>query len=121
MMDVDDDLVDAKGTKARESDFEECATIDFDEGFGTCVGNRAQACAEACSEDHGLHWGTLDAAEYLTSVGRPFRPANPFGTQRTRKSERGRKNRPAPFGMTVNGRRIKRSDSLPRPALAPPT
>ncbi len=36
-------------------------------------------------------------------AGRPLRPAKPSGTQNARRSEAGRKNRPASFGMTVGG------------------
>jgi len=60
VMDVDDDFVDAEGAKAREGDFEESAAIDFDEGFWTGVGERAQARAEAGGEDHGFHDKTGD-------------------------------------------------------------
>jgi len=55
VMDVDDDFVDTKRAKARERDFEQRAAIDFDQGFGTPVGERAQARAEAGGEDHCLH------------------------------------------------------------------
>ena len=55
MMDVNDDLVDAKSAKPRESDFEERAAVDFDKGFGARIGERAQARAEAGGEDHGFH------------------------------------------------------------------
>ena len=60
MVHVDDDFVDAKGAKASERDFEECAARDFDEGFGARVGERAQARAEASGEDHGFHGKTSD-------------------------------------------------------------
>ncbi len=55
VMDIDDDFVDAKGTQAREGDFEQRTTGDFDEGLGAGVGERAQARSEAGGKDHGLH------------------------------------------------------------------
>jgi hypothetical protein len=41
VMDVDDDFADPKGAQAGESDFEQCAASDFDEGLGARVGERA--------------------------------------------------------------------------------
>lgn len=38
VVDVDDDFGDAEGTEAGESDFEEGAAGEFDQGFGTSVG-----------------------------------------------------------------------------------
>ncbi len=56
VVDVDDDFSDAEGAQAREGDFEEGATGEFDERFGAIVGERAEAGAEAGGEDHGFHW-----------------------------------------------------------------
>jgi len=54
-MDVDDDVAYAEGAQAGESDFEEGAAGDFHEGFGTSVGERAEARAKAGGENHGFH------------------------------------------------------------------
>jgi len=43
VVDVDDGFGDAEGAQAGESDFEESAAVDFDESFGTCVGEGAEA------------------------------------------------------------------------------
>jgi hypothetical protein len=47
MMDVDDGFGDAEGTQAGNGDFEERAAVDFDQGFGARVRERAEASAEA--------------------------------------------------------------------------
>src|SRR5437899_5196398 len=108
VMEVDDDFADAEGAQAGKSDFEQRATVDFNESLGTSVGERAEARAETGSENHGFHRGAfIDDPEneerFLTSAGRPFG-----------RSERGRRSRPAPFGMTVGCRWIKKSGRPPR-------
>ncbi len=55
VVNVDDGFGDAKGAQAGEINFEERAGIDFDEGLGTRVGERAEARAETGGEDHGFH------------------------------------------------------------------
>jgi hypothetical protein len=63
MMDIDDDFGNAGGAEAKEGDFEKSAAGEFDEGFGACVGERAEACAKAGGQDHGFHWGRFSVTE----------------------------------------------------------
>jgi hypothetical protein len=55
VVNVDDGFGDAEGLEAGESDFEEGAAVEFDEGFRAIVGEGAKASAEAGGEDHGFH------------------------------------------------------------------
>ncbi len=59
VMDVDDDFGDAERAQARESDFEQSAAGELNEGFGAIVGERTETRAEAGGEDHGFHTGAF--------------------------------------------------------------
>ena len=54
-MHVDDCLVNSHIAQARERDLDQRATVDFDQRFGTIVGERTQARAEAGGENHRSH------------------------------------------------------------------
>jgi hypothetical protein len=84
VMDVDDDVVDAKRAQARESDFEERAASDFDEGLGARVGEGTQARAKAGGKDHGFHDKT--SGEWRVASGEKRKEL----TQRAQKRERKR-------------------------------
>ncbi len=68
VVDVDDDFGDAEGAETRESDFEESAAGEFDEGFGAIVRERAEARAEAGAKDHGFHGSDPEASERFLSA-----------------------------------------------------
>jgi len=70
VVDVDDDFSDAEGAQAREGDFEEGATGEFNEGFGAIVGERAEAGAEAGGENHAFHWETGVKRRRAASFGK---------------------------------------------------
>src|SRR3984893_11277056 len=55
VMDIDNDVVNPKFAQARERDLEQRAAMDFDQRFGTMVGERPQARAEAGGENHRFH------------------------------------------------------------------
>jgi len=59
VMDIDDDFGDAEGAQAGEGDFEQGATGNLDKGFGSSVGEGAEASAQAGGEDHRFHWGAF--------------------------------------------------------------
>ena len=73
VMKVDDDILHSKGTQAIERDLEKCASSDFDEGFGAGIGKRAQARAQACSQDHRLHLPRLSSPRWRTTTCKPLR------------------------------------------------
>ena len=56
VMHVDDHFADSEFAQTRERNFEQRAAVDFDQRFGTIVGERTQARAEAGRENHRLHW-----------------------------------------------------------------
>jgi len=70
VVDVDDDFADAESAKARESNFKERAAVDFDEGFGQSVGERAQARAKTSGEDHGFHRETRGESRVASNRAR---------------------------------------------------
>jgi hypothetical protein len=55
VVDVDDDFGDAESAQAGEGDIEKGAAGEFDESFGSCVGEGLEASAEAGGQDHGFH------------------------------------------------------------------
>jgi len=55
VMGVDDDVVNAEFAEASESDFEQGAAVEFDEGLGAVVGERTEAGAKSGGKDHGFH------------------------------------------------------------------
>src|SRR2546425_8310592 len=59
VMEVDDNFADAEGAQAGKSDFEQRATVDFNERLGTSVGEAGEARAETGSQNHGFHRGAL--------------------------------------------------------------
>ena len=92
-MDVDDDFGDAEGAQAGESDFEESAAGEFDEGLGAIVGERTEARAEAGGKDHGFHWSdfrlpSFSSSRWRTEISRPFLARKRFDNCSARKTER---------------------------------
>ncbi len=59
VVNVDDEFGDAERGEARNGDFQERASVDFDQSFGVMVGEGAEAGAEAGGEDHCLHRGAF--------------------------------------------------------------
>ena len=55
VMDIENDLADAKGTQAAEGELKEGTAADSDQRFGAVVGERTQARAQTGGENHGLH------------------------------------------------------------------
>ena len=55
VMDIENDFADAEGTQAAEGELKESTAGDGDQRFGAFIGERTQARAQACGENHRLH------------------------------------------------------------------
>ena len=56
VMHIDDHFANSKGAQAREGDLQQRAPGDFHQRFGTIVGERTQARAQAGGQNHRFHW-----------------------------------------------------------------
>src|SRR5208282_1239845 len=56
VMNVDYYLANSEAAQAGERDLEQRAAVDFDQRFGTIVGEGAQARAQAGGQNHRFHW-----------------------------------------------------------------
>src|SRR5947199_10821751 len=54
VVNINDDVSNAKRTQARERDLKKCAAANFDKGLGMGIAERTETRGETCGKDHCL-------------------------------------------------------------------
>src|SRR5579864_4819788 len=72
MMGINNDVVNSEFAQTGERKFQRRAPGNVHQGLGTIIGKRAQARAQAGSQNHGLHSANFSSSRWRTTTSTPF-------------------------------------------------
>src|SRR5271154_7480672 len=88
MMNVDDHFTNAEGLQAFNGDVEQRTAVQFDERFGTVVGQWPQPGSKTRGEDHCPHLPIFSRSMCRTMTSTPLRARRRLASCSARKTER---------------------------------